>query len=186
MKIRIPALSFLLAFFLWSNQVLSEEIYIRYDQSCMHRLEYAYGFTPPNMEYIKYQIMLGENEAVILEIGPENAGSPQSFFNDPSIACGDPAINKELVDKILERMASENMPKASGRRATVSRSETLVGQIEDWEALTKYISRTKNFQLFERRISAPAFRELFEMKGAVPGLTPFTKVSLKHTSLKEQ
>lgn len=92
---------------------------------------------------------------------------------------------RELTEKILDRMASENMPKASGRRATVSRSETIVGQLEDWEALTKYISRTKNFQLFERRISAAAFRELFEKKGEVPGVKPFTKVTLKHTSLKE-
>lgn len=92
---------------------------------------------------------------------------------------------RELTEKILDRMASENMPKASGRRATVSRSETIVGQLEDWEALTKYIGRTKNFQLFERRISAAAFRELFEKKGEVPGVKPFTKVTLKHTSLKE-
>lgn len=92
---------------------------------------------------------------------------------------------RELTEKILDRMATENMPKASGRRATVSRSETIVGQLEDWEALTKYISRTKNFQLFERRISAAAFRELFEKKGEVPGVKPFTKVTLKHTSLKE-
>ncbi len=92
----------------------------------------------------------------------------------------------QLTEQILERMASENMPKASGRRATVSRSESLVGQLEDWEALTKYISRTKNFQLFERRISAAAFRELFEKKGDVPGIKPFTKITLKHTSLKEQ
>lgn len=92
---------------------------------------------------------------------------------------------RELTEKILDRMATENMPKASGRRATVSRSETIVGQLEDWEALTKYIGRTKNFQLFERRISAAAFRELFEKKGEVPGVKPFTKVTLKHTSLKE-
>ncbi len=92
---------------------------------------------------------------------------------------------RELTEKILDRMEKENMPKASGRRATVSRSETIVGQLEDWEALTKYIWRTKNFQLFERRISAAAFRELFEKKGEVPGVKPFTKVTLKHTSLKE-
>lgn len=92
---------------------------------------------------------------------------------------------RDLTGEILERMESEGIPKASGRKATVSRSETLVGQLEDWEALTKYISRTKNFQLFERRISAAAFRELFEKKGEVPGVKPFTKITLKHSSLKE-
>lgn len=92
---------------------------------------------------------------------------------------------RELSEQILARLAEQGLPKASGRRATVSRSETIVGQLEDWEALTKYISRTKNYQLFERRISAAAFRELFEKKGEVPGVKPFTKVTLKHTSLKE-
>jgi hypothetical protein len=92
---------------------------------------------------------------------------------------------KALSDQILARMGEEGLPKASGQRATVSRSETLVGQLEDWEKLTRYISRTKNFQLFERRISAAAFRELFEKKGEVPGITPFTKVTLRHASIKE-
>lgn len=92
---------------------------------------------------------------------------------------------RELSEQILARLAEQGLPKASGRRATVSRSETIVGQLEDWEALTKYISRTKNYQLFERRISAAAFRELFEKKGEVPGVKPFTKVTLKHSSLKE-
>lgn len=92
---------------------------------------------------------------------------------------------RELSETILKMLEEQDLPKASGKRATVSRSEALVGQLEDWEALTKYISRTKNFQLFERRISAAAFRELFEKKGEVPGIKPFTKVTLRHSSLKE-
>ncbi len=112
----------LLAAFFWASQALAEEIYIRYDKSCMHRLEYAYGFTPPNMEYIKYQLMLGENEAVILEIGPENASSPQSYFNNPTVACGDAAINKELVNKIRNNTAQVFMVRQVGTRYYVSKA----------------------------------------------------------------
>lgn len=94
------------------------------------------------------------------------------------------AAYNELSAAILERLAEEGMEKASGKLATVSRSETLVGQIEDWETFVKFVGRTKNFQLFERRVSAAAFRELFGQKGTVPGLTPFTRITLRHTSIK--
>lgn len=92
---------------------------------------------------------------------------------------------KALQAELIDRLDKEGMDKASGKFATVSRKESVVGQLVDWDLLTKYISRSKNFQLFERRISAAAFREIYDKKGSVPGLAPFTKVSLNHTSLKE-
>ena len=91
----------------------------------------------------------------------------------------------ELEAQILEHLKKEDLPGAKGKKGSVSRSETIVGTLKDWELLTKYIKRTGNFQLFERRISAPAFRELLQMKGSVPGVEAFTKVSLRFSSTKE-
>lgn len=87
-----------------------------------------------------------------------------------------------LSQTLIERLQQEGMDKASGKKATVSLSNTVVANIVDFDALAKYVKRTGFFHLFQRRISDPAFRELLESKGAVPGLEPFTKVKLNHRS----
>jgi hypothetical protein len=90
-----------------------------------------------------------------------------------------------LSQTLLERLQTEGMDKATGKKATISVSKTIVANIVDFDALAKYVKRTGFFHLFQRRISDPAFRELYESKGVVPGLEPFTKVKLNHSSLKE-
>ena len=88
-----------------------------------------------------------------------------------------------LEAQIIERLDSEESRKAEGRKAGVSITEVIVGNIEDYDALCRFVKRTGNFQLFQRRISDPAFRELMELKGVVPGLVPFTKRNLNLRSL---
>lgn len=90
----------------------------------------------------------------------------------------------ELKSEVITKLRAEDADKASGKKATASISENVVATIEDWDAFTKYVKRTGHFHLFQRRVSDPAFRELLEMKGAVPGLTPFTKVDIRLTALK--
>lgn len=90
-----------------------------------------------------------------------------------------------LSQTLLERLQTEGMDKATGKKATISVSKSVVANIVDFDALTKFVKRTGYFHLFQRRISDPAFRELLESKGTVPGLEPFTKVKLNHSSLKE-
>ena len=84
---------------------------------------------------------------------------------------------------IMVRFQLECMDKGTGKRASASLSHTVVANLKDWELLTKYIKRTGNFQLFQRRLSDPAFRELLESKGSVPGVEPFTKTKLNLRSL---
>lgn len=90
----------------------------------------------------------------------------------------------DLMAKLQDRLLKEGMDKATGKKATVSISRVVVANVVDWDAVYKFVKKTGNFQLFQRRISDPAFRELAEAKGGVPGLEPFTKVGLNLTSLK--
>lgn len=90
-----------------------------------------------------------------------------------------------LSEQLLDRLKTEGMDRATGKKATISISNVVVANIVDFDALTKYIKRTGYFHLLQRRVSDPAFRELLESKGIVPGLEPFTKVKLNHSSLKE-
>jgi len=76
---------------------------------------------------------------------------------------------------LLQLMDAEGVTKSTGKTATASVSESVNFNIEDWDAFTAYLAKTKQFHLIQRRTSAPAVRELWAMKGAVPGLTQFTK-----------
>lgn len=91
------------------------------------------------------------------------------------------AIEAELhayEEALLEQMKSQGIDKATGSKATISRTMGTVAGMEDWDKLCAFIKRTGNFQLLQKRVSDPAYRELLESKGVVPGLQPFTKVRL--------
>lgn len=101
------------------------------------------------------------------------------------------AVVKEVEAKIAlaeavvyETMDAQGVLKSTGSKASVSIGTTESFQIEDFDALTKYIKKTGHFHLFQRRVSVEAARELYEQKGAVPGLQPFSKRKLNILTLK--
>ncbi len=99
--------------------------------------------------------------------------------------------DKELEDKlndlekdVKERLLAEGMDKASGKLATASLKRSLVGNVKDWEKVYAYVKRSGNFQLFQRRLSDAAYREILEKKGAdIPGIEQFNKIGLGLTAL---
>jgi hypothetical protein len=90
-----------------------------------------------------------------------------------------------LAESILfERLDAEDTTSGKGKSASVSVSESTNFNITDFDAFSKYVGKTKYFHLFERRVSATAAREIFEQKGQLPGLTPFTKRRINLSTLK--
>lgn len=91
---------------------------------------------------------------------------------------------KEQEELLMQRMEAEGTDKATGKKAGASITSGIVANVTDWEAVEKFIKRTGNFQLFQRRVSDAAYRELMESKGAVPGMEPFVKkrVNLRVTA----
>jgi hypothetical protein len=79
---------------------------------------------------------------------------------------------------IIETLDSLEMTRGDGRFATASISESVVPNVEDWDAAWKYIYKNKADHLVQRRISTEAYREEAERKGGVPGITPFVKRTL--------
>lgn len=97
-----------------------------------------------------------------------------------AIAAEYEAISAEL----MEAMEGQNTSKATGAKATASISTSAVGNVTDWEALNKFIKKTGHFQLYQRRLSDPAVRELWELKGSdIPGIERFTKKRLNLRAL---
>lgn len=78
--------------------------------------------------------------------------------------------------QLLDMMDAEGVTKSTGKTATASVSKTQnFSFIKEggFEAFFAYAAKLKRPDLIQRRISVPAVRELWGMKGSVPGLTPF-------------
>ncbi len=95
-------------------------------------------------------------------------------------------IEKQMQEAevgIMQAMDAEGIKKTTSGKATVSITESVKPQVEDWDAFGAYIIKNKFIHLLERRPSVTGCRELFETKGSIPGVVPFTKRSLNIRSV---
>jgi hypothetical protein len=86
-------------------------------------------------------------------------------------------------EALFNRLDAEESTSGKGKAASVSITEATSFNIADFDIFSKYVARTKFFHLFQRRVSEVAAREIFEQKGLVPGLAPFTKRRINLRSL---
>ena len=90
----------------------------------------------------------------------------------------------DLVEiDLIEQMDQQNITKSTGSKATVSISMSVKPSVEDWDAFYAYIHKNKYYHLLERRPSVTGCRELFDHKGAIPGVVPFTQRKLNIRSV---
>lgn len=87
---------------------------------------------------------------------------------------------RDLENELLLRMQDAGTDIVRGNKATISISATVRPQIQDFDAFSTFVIRKKATHLFEKRVSATAYREMKDLLGgkAVPGLTEFTSVRL--------
>ena len=84
---------------------------------------------------------------------------------------------------LIEQMDQQNITKSTGSKATVSISTSVKPSVEDWDAFYAYIHKNKYYHLLERRPSVTGCRELFDHKGVIPGVVPFTQRKLNIRSV---
>lgn len=84
---------------------------------------------------------------------------------------------------LMAAMELQQVKKSTGHLATASIVESVVPHVQDWDAFYDYIYRNKYGHLLDRRPSTSGCRELFETKGVIPGVVPFTKKSVRTTSI---
>ena len=82
-------------------------------------------------------------------------------------------------------MEAQGITRFAGGKATASVSESVVPQVEDWDAFYAFIRRNNAFELLERRAAAAAFREhaAHRRDHTVPGCVPYTKRKLSIRTL---
>jgi hypothetical protein len=86
-----------------------------------------------------------------------------------------------LKEELLTLLHEIGLEKASGQKATVGVRRLTVPIITDWEEIHKYIKENDRFDLIQKRLSAPAWRELKEQNVLVPGTEAGTDVELSLT-----
>jgi hypothetical protein len=86
--------------------------------------------------------------------------------------------------QLMKSMGEQEMPKAAGKRGSVSFSTNIVPNVENWDLFYAFIHKTKQYHLLERRPSTTGCREIFEKNSVLPGVVPFSKTSLNYTATK--
>lgn len=84
----------------------------------------------------------------------------------------------DLESELIVQLEMEGLTKSTGKLASVSLTEVVRPTVEDWDSFYQFIHKHKYYHLLERRPSVTGCRELFETKGRIPGVVPFTKKSL--------
>ena len=85
---------------------------------------------------------------------------------------------KEIEEMLMARLDAEGMDKATGKKASVSITTSVVADVQDWDLLYPYIAKNKFWHLLQKRVSDPSVRELWDAGKKVPGVLPFTRKKL--------
>lgn len=86
--------------------------------------------------------------------------------------------------ELMAKMDEESTDIVRGELATISKVESVVPQIEDYDKFMQWVLRHKALHMLERRVSAVAYREVRDStKKAVPGLLDYVKVRLNYKRL---
>ena len=90
------------------------------------------------------------------------------------------AQKKELEAQVFQALEDAGVVATTLKgTGSVSITEQVVPQAEDWDAFYEYVLEDKmRFMLLNKALNAPAFREALNIEGEIPGLTPFTKRTL--------
>lgn len=91
------------------------------------------------------------------------------------------AAKYELEQILIQDMDEAGLSLIRTKYGTLSTRSTVVASVKDWDAFEDYIYKNHALYLLQRRTSDPAYRELLATDGDIPGVEPFTKVSVSLT-----
>jgi hypothetical protein len=103
-------------------------------------------------------------------------------------------LNKQVAkleerEGVVRETLIENLPKSSatgvsGQRANAKVVTKQEPQAKDWPTIYKWILKTKDFSVLNRAVNRASVRERWEDGRKVPGIEPFTVVSVSVTAIK--
>lgn len=88
------------------------------------------------------------------------------------------AEESALKEHIIQALPKSEASGVAGRFCRVSVVSKMVPQVKDWDTFYKYVKRTGQFDLMQRRLSDAAIKERWEAGKEVPGVEHFNAVSV--------
>ena len=83
-----------------------------------------------------------------------------------------------LKNHIIENLPKSEASGVAGKLARVTVVTKQIPQVKDWDAFYKYVKKTGQFDLMQRRITDAAIKERWEAGKEVPGVEHFNAVSI--------
>lgn len=89
-------------------------------------------------------------------------------------------VKKTKEMEVMEHLQQQNLDKASGSKATVSLSVSVIPSVKEWDDFFNYIHRHKAYHLLQRRAATAAYREELDLRNgkSIPGVESFNKSNL--------
>lgn len=95
---------------------------------------------------------------------------------------------EQAIRAFMSLPENDGMQSLSSGALTASQTSEIVPQVEDWDQFEAFVYAQKTLFLFQRRLSATAYRELLELNDGqdIPGVKPFEKkgISLRKNQYK--
>lgn len=88
---------------------------------------------------------------------------------------------RDLEHQILDKLQEVGVSSATTSVGNVRISETVQPKVNDWSAVNDYIVENNMPYLFQRRLTATAYRELLQNGIEIPGTEPTTITNLGFT-----
>lgn len=89
----------------------------------------------------------------------------------------------EAEEQLMARFDSEGVTQSRGKAASCSITVSVSGNVTDWDAFNAFVKKKGYFHLYQKRLSDPALREIWEQNKSIPGVEPFSKRRLNVRSL---
>lgn len=90
------------------------------------------------------------------------------------VAAEESALKNHIINNLPKSEASG----VAGKLARVTVVTKIVPQVKDWDALYKYVKKTGDFDLMQKRLTDTAIKERWDNGKEVPGVERFNVVSI--------
>lgn len=88
------------------------------------------------------------------------------------------AEEKALKEHIINTLPKSEASGVAGKLARVTVVTKEVPQVEDWDAFYKFVKKTGQFDLMQRRLTDAAIKERWENGKEIPGVKHFQAVTV--------
>ena len=88
---------------------------------------------------------------------------------------------KQIKEYLIQNLSKEDQTGAVGHKATATITSKVVPQAKDWDAVYKWILKSKDFSILGRSLKMESIRERWDDGRKIPGIEPFTTLSVSVT-----